>query len=353
MGKTLLIRADASVAMGTGHIMRMIALAQAWREDGGETVFLCAEITPALEKRVRTEGFGLETSAVVPGGIEDLEVTCSVISRLGSKESPVVVALDGYQFGSDFQRVVKATGCRLLFVDDYGHADFYHADLVLNQSASADSSLYERRDPGTQLLLGPRYALLREEFLCRPSSAETDSAPAAGAPPRLLVTLGGSDPDNVTGTVVSALARIPDVAATVVVGGSNPNLESLRAMVAAAGPSFRLEIDARDMPALMAGADIAISAGGSTLWELAFMGIPALVVTTAANQEASVAALACAGAIAPLGRVSDATPERLAEGVATLISDRLRRHGIALASRSLVDGRGVERVTERIKQRHP
>lgn len=105
MPSTLLIRADASVSMGTGHVMRMIALAQAWQDEGGEAVFLCAEITPALEARLKEEGFLLEKIHAFPGSRKDLEATCTAIARYGPDSIPV--ALDGYQFDADFQLGLK------------------------------------------------------------------------------------------------------------------------------------------------------------------------------------------------------------------------------------------------------
>jgi UDP-2,4-diacetamido-2,4,6-trideoxy-beta-L-altropyranose hydrolase len=152
MPSTLLIRADASVSIGTGHIMRMIALAQAWRDEGGEAVFICAEITPALEAWLKEDGFLLEKIQASPGSREDLEETSAAIARYGLDSIPV--ALDGYQFDADFQLGLKKAGCRLLVMDDYGHAAFYHAEWVLNQNISAREELYANRAPHTRLLLG-------------------------------------------------------------------------------------------------------------------------------------------------------------------------------------------------------
>jgi len=328
--------------MGTGHVMRMIALGQAWRGEGGEVFFLCAEITPALEERVRTEGFNLEKLATVPGSKEDLEATCSAISRHTGKPSRVAVALDGYQFGSDFQRGFKNEGCRLLVVDDYGHADFYHADLVLNQNICAHSSLYESRDDATKLLLGPEYALLRREFLQFHNRAGDVPERAA----KLLVTLGGADADNVTEKVIDALAG-SSLEVKVAVGGSNPHLASLRqaAEEASRGTTkIDLVIDSREMPQLMAWADMAVAAGGSTSWELAYFGLPSVFLILASNQEQIGRELERQGFGICLGDHSKLGLQLLREALSRLAADPELRAAFAARGREIVDGLGAERV---------
>ena len=342
MEKLLLIRADASVAMGTGHVMRMIALAQAWCKDDGKAVFLCAEITPSLESTVGSEGFGLEKLEVVPGGREDLEATCSAVSRHGGKTSSVAVALDGYQFGSDFQQGVKATGCRLLLVDDYGHADFYHSDLVLNQNLCARASLYARRGDATKLLLGPHYALLRREFSLVRRSAKDIPEKAT----RLLVTLGGADADNVTKRVIDALAG-SGFEMKVAVGGSNPHLASLlEAAKEASRGTTRVDLvfDSREMPQLMAWADFAVAAAGSTCWELAFSGVPFLFFVLADNQAANAREMERRGFGLCLGGYAQFNTQRFRDSVSRIAADRRLRADFASRGRELVDDRGAQRV---------
>src|SRR5579885_1698770 len=156
----LLIRADASPHMGTGHIMRCVALAQAWQDAGGCAVFAAKSFTPAIKKRLSSESFDLIPVAVDAGTSTDAQETI----RIAQSRQVEWIVVDGYQFSSEYQQVLKAAGFKVLFLDDYGHAEHYSADLVLNQNLSASEKLYSDRDPQTQLLLGPKYALLRREF---------------------------------------------------------------------------------------------------------------------------------------------------------------------------------------------
>ena len=118
-----------------------------------------AENTPSLQQRLRDEGIEAEP-AVRAGTAEDAEQTRSLAIRTNADW----VVVDGYQFGADYQSLIKSAEFKVLFMDDYVHAEPYTADLVLNQNLQASPSLYAKRGSSTDLLLGPRYAMLRREF---------------------------------------------------------------------------------------------------------------------------------------------------------------------------------------------
>jgi UDP-2,4-diacetamido-2,4,6-trideoxy-beta-L-altropyranose hydrolase len=342
MRKTLLIRADAGVVMGTGHVMRMVAFAQAWRARGGDAVFLCSEITPALEQRIREEEFQIEKINAVPGSVDDLEATAAAVSRNSKGGRSVAVALDGYQFDTDFQLGVKKAGCRFLVVDDYGDASAYHADVLLNQNLSAREELYARRNDGAQLLLGPRFALLRREFL--DDHGQVRAIP--GEAKKLLVTLGGADADNVTKKVIDALAG-SGLEVKVAVGGSNPHLLDLRQSAEAAtggDTCVELVLNASDMAPLMQWADMAVAAGGSTAWELAFTGLPSLFFILADNQEDNARELEKRGFGLCLGRHSHFEANSFRQTLNRLARDSELRAGFAARGREIVDGFGADRV---------
>jgi UDP-2,4-diacetamido-2,4,6-trideoxy-beta-L-altropyranose hydrolase len=299
----LLIRADASVSIGTGHIMRMIAVGQEWQARGGEVRFICVEITSALEERLASEGFQLSRISAVLGSKEDLKQTTHLITEtLQANRQNARVVLDGYHFGSDYQLGIKAEVFKLLVVDDYGHADFYHADWVLNQNISAREELYAKRCPDTKLLLGPKFAMLRKEFLAY-KGWQRQISPVAK---KILVTLGGSDPDNVTLKVIQALIDL-DLHAKIVIGGSNPHLREIENFLHSQKDSTALIeviVNATNMPELMAWADVAVAAAGSTSWELAFMGLPNLIFILADNQVEIAEGLAARQVAVSIGRPS-------------------------------------------------
>src|SRR5262249_6250570 len=152
----------------------------------------------------------------------DAEETIAHAGRLESKW----VVVDGYQFGPDYQKLLKAAGLRVLFLDDYGHSTHFSADFVLNQNVSARASFYSDREAGTRLLLGPKYALLRRQFIPWRDWVRSVTSDCR----KLLVMMGGSDPENLTALVIDALqlANLENLETTIVVGGSNPNFPELR-----------------------------------------------------------------------------------------------------------------------------
>jgi len=342
--EVLVIRADADTRMGTGHVMRCVALAQAWEERGGRTRFVSRAITPALEARLRGEDFPVISLAEPAGSLADAAATAEVARHAGASW----IVVDGYHFDAAYHLAIRKAGLRQLILDDYGHAGHYLADLVLNQNAHAEPSLYRDREPYTRLLLGTRYAMLRREFwTCR---LWRRSIPPVAS--RLLVTLGGSDPDNVTLKLIEAIGGldIDGLQTTVLVGGSNPHQASLDAAVRNASRPIRLERSVSDMPPWMQWADAAVSAAGGTLWELAFFALPSLTVILADNQEPAARWLAERGVFPTLGRGAAISVEAIREELRRLLlDDELRRMYSEQAS-ALVDGNGVFRVVETMKE---
>lgn len=336
MPRPLLIRADGSSQIGTGHVMRGLALAQAWRRSGGQVVFASAETTPALTARVTQEGFALVALPAPRGSLADANQTLEQARALGAGW----VVADGYTFGTAWQQAVHGHEARLLVVDDYGHADHYHARYVLNPNLEADAGTYRSRSADARLLLGPKYALLREEF----GRAAPRTRVAGSTVPRVLVTLGGSDPENVTAKVVAALHGLAGIETIVVVGGSNPHLAKLEAAVRGSVAAIHLTTNVRDMPALMAEADLAIAAGGSTVWELCSVGLPMLLLVLAENQTSVASALDRAGAAVNLGHHRQVSAGSLANAVRDLIAQPERLADMGRRARRLVDGFGAARV---------
>lgn len=336
--RTLAIRADADPRMGTGHVMRCLALAQAWQEAGGRVILISAAITPALERRVHGEGIQTMRLDVQPGSLDDAVAAAASAHDAHSRW----MVVDGYQFGADYQQAIKTAGLKLLFIDDYGHAGQYAADLVLNQNLHAEESLYRRREPYTRLLLGPQYAMLRKDFLRWLEWRR--QIPEIGH--RLLVAMGGSDPDNVTLSVIEALAEL-DLAGleiTAIVGGSNPHQSEIAD--AAIRTRVQLQVDVADMARWMAWADLAITAAGSTVWELAFLGLPSLTVILADNQESVARALDAQGIFPTLGWGKDTRAAAVREQTQLLLRSREMRQTYSEKAARLVDGRGVFRVLE-------
>lgn len=337
MSGRLTIRADADPRMGTGHVMRMLALAQAWAEKSGQAHFVGRIEAEPLRARILAEGFGLTELTATHPDPADLAVL------LEQGEPGGWVALDGYHFDTQYQRAVRASGRKSLVVDDVNDRGAYEADVLLNQNLGAEAFTY-RLNPDCLRLLGPRHALLRREFL----AARPADKPCPERARNILVTFGGADPDNVTGKALAALALLadPQLNVRVVVGAANPHAGSLRALATALTCPCELLQAVTNMPGLMAWADLAVSAAGSTCWELCFFGVPMLLVPIADNQAGIGPALAVAGAAV----VARPEPESLAQNLRSLLGDAQARRAMSAAGHGLVDGQGARRVSAALRQ---
>ncbi len=331
----LVVRTDGGPNIGGGHVMRCLALAQAWSDAGGRVGFCAAILSPSLRQRLACENFDVFEIGAAAGAAGDADATVAAAAALGASS----VVVDGYHLPADYRRRLRQAGLKVAALDDNGERGRYPDDLVINQNRHAAPELYRERASHTRLLLGTDYALLRREF--RNWRGPSRSFPAAAR--RVLVTLGAADPDNVTSDVVACLGSALSAATEVVVlvGGSNPHADAI-GVRAQRLPACRLIHDAADeMPDLMAAADLAVCAGGSTMWEMACMGVPFIAVVIADNQRAAVQAMARDG----YPTLDRETVGRDLPGIVTaLAASSGRRRELSYTGRRLVDGKGVERV---------
>jgi UDP-2,4-diacetamido-2,4,6-trideoxy-beta-L-altropyranose hydrolase len=338
----LLFRTEASVAIGTGHVMRCLALAQAWQDAGGRAIFAMAEATPAVEERLRNEGFEVVRVAVRVGSVGDAEET----ARLAHQQSASWVGVDGYEFRAEYQTGLKRRSLKVLFIDDNGHAGHYSADLVLNQNAHANEELYRSRDVSTKLLLDPRFALLRREFAAWRGWKREVPAVAR----KVLVTMGGSDPDNFTRKAVEGLRSVREgnLQIRILAGGSNPHVASLEELCTDGENSIQIVKDATDMPEQLSWADLAVAAAGSTCLEMCLMGLPSLLIDLAENQTPIANEFARRGTAYHLGSSKTVTPDRIETEVRRLVTSAAERRAMSQRGQELVDGGGAERVVREL-----
>lgn len=363
---SVVIRADAGGGIGAGHVMRQLALAQAVQSVGGRVTLVSHCPAPRVVEHVRAAGITFEPLANRHPHPADLSRTLALLSRgegrgeRGEGRRPISgssrplspsphplpiqwIVLDGYHFDTAYQEAIRLhrTGCRLLVIDDTAHLPRYHADLLVNQNLPAAELDYVC-DEHTTLMLGPRYALVRPEFREHAPPARV----AAKVGRKLLVTLGGEDPENVTLLALRAVDELdlPGLECRIVVGPANPHLETLRGHVERSSANLQFLTDVTDMAGLMAWADVALSAAGITCWELALMQLPAVVLVLAENQQSIAEPMARKGVVVNLGRPENLTAKTIARELEALCRDRQRRVCQSEAGVRLVDGRGAERV---------
>ena len=323
--------------------MRDIALAQSWHDRGGKATFLSYCESDMLRRRIMDDGFGFVSIDRLESVTADLDATLKVIRDRSCRDilHDVWLVADGYKFDCDYHRSIREEGVRLLIVDDNNYLPRYHADILLNPNIFAPQMNY-LCDEGTIKLLGCRYALLRKEFQ-RYNDSEKEITKNPG---RILVTLGGADPKNTTLSVIDALCNFQDkdFDVRIVAGPVNPNIKSLKEKLSRSPFSYRLLPSVTDMPKLMSWADIAISAASGTFWELAFMGIPTLIITLADNQIGIGETLEDMGAAIHLGWYENVEIEGMVSEISRIIKDYKLRKRLSEKARDLIDGRGAYRV---------
>ncbi|MGD8272826.1 MAG: UDP-2,4-diacetamido-2,4,6-trideoxy-beta-L-altropyranose hydrolase [Desulfobacterales bacterium] len=337
----LIIRADGNARIGSGHLMRCLTLAQGWRSKGGKVTFITACNNHAFLRRLYQEEFQVVKLREPYPNTGDWRITSKILSDIPDGW----VVLDGYHFDSKYHCQIQETSHRLLVIDDSNHLDIYHANILLNPNINAEN-LHYTHEPYTRPLLGTRYFQLRSEFLKWRNWRR--SIPRLAR--KVLVTLGGGDADNQTLKSIQAIqeSEVEGLEATVVIGPDNPNFEELNSAACGSKLPMRLISNAENMSELMAWADLAISAGGSTCCELAFMGMPVLVITIAENQRTVAEGLDQEGAVVNLGWYADITPTHISRKLSVLAKDKDLRAAMSKRGRALVDGRGNERVLKDI-----
>jgi UDP-2,4-diacetamido-2,4,6-trideoxy-beta-L-altropyranose hydrolase len=331
----IVIRADASSQIGTGHVMRCLALAHVARTRGMTVSFVCAELPEALEDRLLDAGCTFHRIGVIPGSLEDAERTSSLAR--GSRW----LLLDGYRFDDAFEAKLKAnleiSGTRILAFDDEGLQSHARVDAILNQNHGAEQFAPNYSSSAIHLL-GSRFALLRPEFL----AWQTWERPTPERISRILVTFGGSDLGNHSLEVLQALeAGFPaPLEIRVIVGAANRHLETLKLFAVTSHHQIKLCQNVVDMPAMLAWAEFAISGAGSTVWELAFMNLPALIAIVAQNQLELATAMDGVAGMQNLGWITELDQTALAK----TIQDAMARASSPNSGRQLIDGFGAERV---------
>lgn len=304
----VIFRADASLTIGTGHVMRCLTLARALRAQGATCRFVTRALPGHLAAQIDAAGFGVTLLSAPNGPAPDgppahaawAGVDCAIDAaetRAALGNRPDWLVMDHYAFDARWQRAARPEGTKLMVIDDL--ADRPHdCDLLLDQNLGHAARDYDGLVPEHCICLtGPRHALLRPEFAQARASALADRAGRGFH--HLLITMGGVDPHDATSQVLCAVkgADLPEgLRITVVMGSQAPALDQVRVLARDMPRPTEIAVDVTNMAARMAAADLAIGAAGSTTWERCALGLPTIIVQIADNQAGIARALSDAGA---------------------------------------------------------
>ncbi|MDS1140034.1 UDP-2,4-diacetamido-2,4,6-trideoxy-beta-L-altropyranose hydrolase [Pusillimonas sp. SM2304] len=360
----VVFRTDASIQIGTGHVMRCLTLAEALTEAGSKCHFIGRAHDGNLFHEIQQRGFtvtSLPATDIEDKYVSDKGVMPSHAAWLGcdwqvdAEQTRMSLnglradwlVLDHYALDLRWERAVCDPCMKLAVIDDL--ADRAHeCDLLVDQNLGRTASDYQGLLPEhSHLLIGPSYGLLRPEF-AKMREYSLSRRILSASMNKVLITMGGIDQPNATGEVLKALmsCRLPsDCEITVVMGGNAPSLTQVQALARTMPWPTDVLINVKNMAQLMAESDIAIGAAGGTSWERCCLGLPTILVTLAANQQAVGEALATANAAYLLGDITSI--ERLPAVLAQLLDNRAFVLMSEAASK-VTDGLGAQRVAQRM-----
>jgi UDP-2,4-diacetamido-2,4,6-trideoxy-beta-L-altropyranose hydrolase len=321
---TVVFRVDSSAAIGTGHLMRCLTLADELMRRGFRSLFVCRPFDGDLRAEISRRGHDLFSLAPVKclemqpceslyakwlgtTWQDDAADTLRAIAVSGI--TPDWLVVDHYSLDIGWERILRPHVGRVMVIDDLANRS-HDCDLLLDQNLfDRMNDRYSALVPADcRQLLGPQHALLRDEF----RRVRAILKPRSGAIHRLLVFFGGVDHANLTMRTLQALVNLSDLslAVDVVIGGANMHRHSLE-QFARQLSNTTVHVQSTDMAGLMGSADLSIGAGGTTTWERAHLGLPSIVVVVADNQREITDAAARAGICRSLGWYEEVSAETI------------------------------------------
>ncbi len=354
-------RTDASLQIGTGHVMRCLTLADALRERGAQSTFICRPHAGHLLDLIQQRGHTVKALAPADDafsapadpshakwlGTDWVSDAAQTQQALGDQMVDWLV-VDHYALDRSWEQTLRPNTRRIMAIDDL--ADRHHySDLLLDQNLGRQAKDYGGLlSRHTQSLIGPAYALLRPEFAqWREYSLQRRAQPQLK---NLLITMGGVDQANASGQVLDVLnhCELPaDLRITVVMGPTAPWLLHVQAQATAMSRPTHVLAGVNNMAQLMAESDLCIGAAGSTSWERCCLGLPAIQLVLADNQKGINAALELAGSVltVQLDKLQAELPSLFAKVTS---SDIL--YGLSKNAAVACDGLGADKTVQLLEK---
>jgi UDP-2,4-diacetamido-2,4,6-trideoxy-beta-L-altropyranose hydrolase len=349
-------RTDASLQIGTGHVMRCLTLADALREKGARCTFVCRPHSGHLLDMIDHRGHhavALPSLATTTNRMpadpvhaawlgSDWQTDAQQTREALGAQCVDWLVVDHYALDQRWEQVLRPYCQNLMVIDDL--ADRMHdCDALLDQNLGRSPQDYDGLlKPHAATYIGPQYALLRPEFAhLRSQSLARRVEPQLK---HLLITMGGVDKDNATGQVLQALTacHLPsDLRITVVMGPHAPWLAEVKQQSAQMPWPTEVLVAVSYMAQLMVDGDLCIGAAGATSWERCCLGLPTIICVLAANQREIAASLESVGAALAL----DVQQLGMQTKLSDLMVDQNKLHRLGKCAAEVADGLGAERIT--------
>jgi UDP-2,4-diacetamido-2,4,6-trideoxy-beta-L-altropyranose hydrolase len=325
-----LFRCDGGPRIGAGHVMRCLALADRLTNQGWQTRFAVSAETAETIAALNQQRESLVLA-------EDGDDPAWLGKQIGGNCDLAVI--DHYTLGSAYESQCRQWAKRIFVIDDLANRD-HDCDILADFTPQREAEAYRAKVPRhCCLLLGPGYAPLRREFFR--ARLTLSSSPISQDRPKLLISLGATDPDNISGEILDAVRRNDlELSITVTLGASAPHLHGIKEKLS--GLKGRLLVDTDDMATELSKANLVIGAGGMSAWERCCLGKPTLMLATADNQRANAKALADLGAVISMKFPPGAG--EIGSTVLGLLRDADRLAAMGAHALPLCDGLGAARL---------
>lgn len=352
------IRTDASLVIGSGHLMRCLALAEALREKGIKVFFICRTLKGNLIGLIEKKGFevyklaGEDSHGKLQGQPSDYSAWLGVswerdaaqVRDILEKNKTTVdwLVVDHYSLDKRWEKALRPYSKEIMVIDDLANRE-HNCDLLLDQNYHPEmAARYKKLLPQqSRILLGPNYALLRREF----ADARKNPRRKSRLIKRIFVFFGGTDSTNETAKCLLAINRInrSDISVDIVLGINNPHKVAIKRL-SAKSKQVKLYVNTGNVARIMAKADLAIGAAGTNTWERCCLGIPSLTIAVSANQEPIARNCEKAGISVYLGRPQDVNVDAINRALSKLIENNTGIQEMRKAAFELVDGKGTNRI---------
>lgn len=325
-------RVDASEVIGIGHLMRCLALTEELKKRGNSCIFLSKYDNGIIHK---IKEFNVDFYKIKSSDSQEIN---EVLNFLKEKKIDWVIT-DSYKVNTEYIKKIKNKGFNVLSIDDMAIIHYY-SDIVVNQNIGAEKLDFSAENY-TKFLLGPKFAILRDELLEREYKIETNAVE------KILVTMGGAYLNNFTLKILKILKPVDEnIEFLVVVGPFNRSYEDIKTYIKKTKSNVKLIRSPEKMAEIYLNSDLAISAGGTSCYELAYFGIPNIIITVADNQIKIAKELDLEKISMYLGQMKGVSAEKLKEAVRELINNQTLRKIMSQNGRKMVDGNGKKRIVD-------
>jgi len=349
----IIVRTDASIKMGSGHVMRCLTLAEALKNQGAQVEFICREHNGSLISLINDKGFYVygfsinhqesykskHSSRARVTWKEDAENTFRILKEI---EADWLI-VDHYDLGIQWEQSLRSLVKKIMVIDDLANRQ-HDCDVLLDQNLYLKLNRYEGLIPSNCLqLIGLDYLLMRQEFI----KARQKLIRTRKNIKRILVFFGASDISNGTCKTLAAIKELKNkkLSIDIVVGSENKHQKEIRKIIVDI-PNTKLHIQIEYMAVLMASADLFIGAGGSVTWERCFLELPAIVITLAENQIQAAKDLEEKGIIYYLGNLTNVDKFDILKAILFFLKSPQVAEKISKKCHNLVDGLGTQRVVK-------